>query len=56
MTEDRIRTFSVKDDDDRELVARVKKQASRTGTNFSFIVLEALRQWEIANGERRTEA
>ncbi len=47
-------SFSVKTEEDRELVNRVKKMADKRGMNLSFIVIRSLAKWEKDNVSRRS--
>lgn len=50
-----IYTFSVSDRDkkNQELVEEIKAECRKTGRSFSFVCVEALRQYKEAKNEQR---
>lgn len=46
-------SFSAKSSSDRQLIEGIKTNASRTGTSFSFIVIQALKQYQERINEQK---
>lgn len=46
MDNSKIYSFSVKNEKDKELVERLKNQYARQGVKFSYIVIQALAEYE----------